>query len=129
MSSERAIPLVKRVLSRLLPLLLAACAGTPERGVGFEGAWLVDGALPAQPVAPASERQAASPRVAVVLGGGGLRGYAHIGVLQALEEADIHPDLVVGTSIGSIIGAAYASGISPGAALATGQLHAREVLG
>lgn len=51
--------------------------------------------------------------IAIVLGGGGLRGYAHIGVLQALEENGIVPDTVVGTSIGAIIGAAYASGSSP----------------
>jgi len=110
--------LIKRMLDRLFPLLvaaslLAACAGTPERATGFDGAWLVDGSLQAQPAAPASRRDAVPPKVAVVLGGGGLRGYAHIGVLQALNEAGIHPDLVVGTSIGSIIGAAYASGISP----------------
>ncbi len=97
----------------LVVSLLGACAGTPERSGAFAGAWLVGGALSGQQIVPASERQAASARVAIVLGGGGLRGYAHIGVLQALEEAGIHPDLVVGSSIGSIIGAAYASGMSP----------------
>ena len=51
--------------------------------------------------------------VGVVLGGGGARGFAHIGVLQALEEARIHIDHVGGTSIGSIIAAAYARGWSP----------------
>jgi len=51
--------------------------------------------------------------VALVLGGGGLRGFAHIGVLQALEERGIKPDIVVGTSAGAIVGAAYASGASP----------------
>jgi NTE family protein len=53
------------------------------------------------------------PVVAIALGGGGLRGYAHIGVIQALEDNGIHPDIVVGTSIGAIVGAAYASGASP----------------
>jgi NTE family protein len=43
--------------------------------------------------------------VALVLGGGGLRGYAHIGVLRALEEAGIRPDIVVGTSAGALVGA------------------------
>lgn len=52
------------------------------------------------------------PVVALVLGGGGLRGFAHVGVLQALEEAGIRPDLVVGTSVGSVVGAAYASGLT-----------------
>jgi NTE family protein len=52
------------------------------------------------------------PIVALVLGGGGLRGYAHIGVLRALEEAGIKPDLIVGTSAGALVGAAYASGMT-----------------
>lgn len=109
---------MKRMRRRLFPLLfsaslLAACAGTPDRSVGFGGAWLVDGTLQTQAATPVSDRSAMPPRIAIALGGGGLRGYAHIGVLQALKDAGIHPDLVVGTSIGSIIGAAYASGASP----------------
>jgi NTE family protein len=52
-------------------------------------------------------------QLALVLGGGGLRGFAHLGVLQALEEAGIRPDLVVGSSAGAIVGAAYASGLQP----------------
>lgn len=50
------------------------------------------------------------PSVALALGGGGLRGFAHIGVLHALEEQGIRPDIVVGTSAGALVGAAYASG-------------------
>jgi NTE family protein len=46
-------------------------------------------------------------RFALVLGGGAARGAAHIGVLRALDEADLLPDLVVGVSIGSIVGAAF----------------------
>lgn len=53
------------------------------------------------------------PIVALVLGGGGLRGFAHIGVLRALEEAGVRPDVVVGTSAGALVGAAYASGMTP----------------
>jgi len=48
------------------------------------------------------------PRVGLALGGGGARGLAHLGLLQVLEEADIKPDLIVGTSMGAIIGGAYA---------------------
>ncbi|MEM7168235.1 MAG: patatin-like phospholipase family protein [Planctomycetota bacterium] len=48
-------------------------------------------------------------KVVLALGGGGSRGLAHLGVLQALEEADISIDGIVGTSVGSIVGAAYAS--------------------
>lgn len=91
--------------------LSAACVQIPERPRTFTGTWLVDGSLGKTPVTP-SHLTAQPPRVAVVLGGGGLRGYAHIGVLQALDDAGIHPDLVVGTSVGAIIGAAYASGSS-----------------
>lgn len=50
------------------------------------------------------------PKVALVLGGGGAKGFAHIGVFKALEENGITPTLVVGTSIGSLIGSLYASG-------------------
>lgn len=52
------------------------------------------------------------PTVALALGGGGLRGFAHVGALRALEEAGMRPDIVVGTSAGSMVGAAYASGMS-----------------
>lgn len=48
------------------------------------------------------------PRIGIALGAGSARGWAHIGVLQALVEAGIKPDLVCGTSIGSLVGAVYA---------------------
>lgn len=67
---------------------------------------------PAELAAAAPARDpAAPPRIALVLGGGGLRGFAHVGVLRALEEAGIRPDLVVGTSAGAVVGAAYAGGL------------------
>lgn len=52
--------------------------------------------------------------IALVLSGGSARGFAHIGVIRVLEQAGIRPDLVVGTSAGSIVGALYASGMSVG---------------
>jgi NTE family protein len=55
---------------------------------------------------------AGSPRVALVLGSGSMRGFAHVGVIAALEEAGIHPGLIVGTSAGSMVGALAASGLS-----------------
>ncbi len=48
-----------------------------------------------------------------VLSGGGARGYAHLGFIQALNEAEIYPDVISGTSAGAIIGAFYADGYSP----------------
>jgi NTE family protein len=50
------------------------------------------------------------PKIGLALGGGAARGFAHIGVIQVLEEAGIKPDLVVGTSAGSLVAALYASG-------------------
>lgn len=53
------------------------------------------------------------PKIGLALGAGASRGLAHIGVLQALEEHGVIPDLIAGSSIGAIIGALYAAGISP----------------
>ena len=50
------------------------------------------------------------PSVALVLGGGGAKGFAHVGVIKALEENGITPTMVVGTSVGSLVGSLYASG-------------------
>ncbi len=52
------------------------------------------------------------PRVALVLGSGGPRGFAHIGALKALEDAGVRPDIVIGSSVGSMVGALYAAGLS-----------------
>jgi NTE family protein len=52
------------------------------------------------------------PKIALVLGGGAARGFAHVGVIRALEQEKIPIDLVVGTSVGSLIGAIYASDMS-----------------
>jgi len=65
-------------------------------------------APPAEPTsAPAIE--VPPPKVALVLGGGGARGFAHVGVLRVLEQEGVPIDLLVGTSVGSLIGALYAS--------------------
>ena len=56
------------------------------------------------------KKQENRPIIALVLGSGGARGYAHIGVIQVLEQQGIHPDFIVGTSAGSIVGSIYASG-------------------
>ena len=94
----------------LLLSLLAACQSPPQ-------------APPPPPptpvvVAPPAPKLAPKPPVVgLALGGGAARGFAHIGVIQVLEEAGIRPDLVIGTSAGSLVAALYASGKS-GAELA-----------
>lgn len=50
------------------------------------------------------------PRIGLALGSGSARGWAHIGVIQALEQAGVRPDIVCGTSIGALVGAAYSVG-------------------
>ena len=84
----------------LAALLLAACRAPetpPER-------------------LPRFEPLASKPNVALVLGSGGPRGFAHIGVIKVLDENGIKADLVVGTSVGAMVGALYADGRN-GAAL------------
>lgn len=61
-----------------------------------------------QPVATSPQT---GPVIALVLGGGGAKGFAHVGVIKALEANHIKPNLVVGTSVGSFVGSIYASGM------------------
>lgn len=67
---------------------------------------------PVEPSVPAVQVEVPKkiPKIGLALGGGAARGFAHVGVIQVLEEAGIRPDLVVGTSAGSLVGAIYASG-------------------
>ena len=67
---------------------------------------------PAPRVAPRIVPRA-TPRIALVLGGGGLKGFAHIGVLRALRERGIRPCVYVGASIGALLAAATAGGLDP----------------
>ncbi|MGD9681357.1 MAG: patatin-like phospholipase family protein [Candidatus Obscuribacterales bacterium] len=73
----------------------------------------LDGRFCVHPDAPwrLERRDGEQPRVALVLGGGGSRGAAHVGVLRVLEEQGMKPDLVVGTSMGAVIGALYCAGV------------------
>src|SRR5919205_34809 len=64
--------------------------------------------LSSPPQLPA--QQCPAPRTALVLSGGGAKGIAHIGVLRVLDSLRIRPDLIVGTSMGAVVGALYASG-------------------
>ncbi|MCP5773695.1 patatin-like phospholipase family protein, partial [Klebsiella pneumoniae] len=62
---------------------------------------------------PATPLKAREPVVAIALGGGGAKGFAHIGVIKVLESHGIKPKIVTGTSAGSFVGSLYASGKSP----------------
>lgn len=84
----------------LLVVALAGCA--PFNHVGPDSPRALDKVAPMDP----------RPRVALVLSSGGPRGYAHIGVMRVLEEAGIEIDLIVGTSVGSLLGAFWADGRS-----------------
>ena len=68
---------------------------------------------PPSQVSAAEKPAAASPRIGLALSGGGARGIAHIGVLKVLEELRVPVHCVTGTSMGSIVGGAYASGRQP----------------
>ncbi len=88
----------KPILSlALATLLLSACMTTP-----------VAPTLPAPPTAIPPK----PPKIALVLGGGAIRGFSHIGVIKVLQAEGIVPDMVVGTSAGSVAGALFAAGIS-----------------
>ena len=84
---------------------------------GLLAAWPLSGhsAEAADPAPPISLEAAAAqrPRIGLVLSGGGARGIAHVGVLRTLERLRVPVDLVVGTSMGAVVGAAYAAGRSP----------------
>src|SRR5687767_269954 len=87
----------------LLLAALAACQTAPVLPPAPPAVPLPDQAFVPKP-APRP------PRIGLALGGGAARGFAHIGVIQVLEENGIRPDLVVGTSAGSLVAALYASG-------------------
>ncbi len=87
---------------------LAACQTAPPAVPTAPAAPIAVPAPP--PLAPKPPPK--PPRIGLALGGGAARGFAHIGVIQVLEEAGIQPDLVVGTSAGSLVAALYASGRS-----------------
>ncbi len=80
----------------------------------FASALAVAALAGVSPAAAAAEPgpQVQRPRIGLVLGGGGAKGAAHIGVIKVLEEMRIPVDCIAGTSMGAIVGAAYATGLS-----------------
>ncbi|MCH9743436.1 MAG: patatin-like phospholipase family protein [Gammaproteobacteria bacterium] len=82
------------IITTLITGLLAGCATPPNINI------------PKTPPTPVKLKH--PPRVALVLGGGGARGFAHVGVLSVLQKSGVPIDLVVGTSAGSVMGSIYA---------------------
>ena len=80
--------------------LLFACQTTPPV------------VIPPRPVIQVPQGPPPKPKIALVLGGGAARGFAHVGVIRALEQEKIPIDMVIGTSVGSLIGAIYASDVN-----------------
>ena len=103
-------------LSLVSALVLSGCASvkSPETGVLKPSAILETTSQATRPVvSPVAVEPVVPPKVlhlGLALGGGAARGFAHVGVIQVLEEAGIQPELVVGTSAGSLVAALYASG-------------------
>jgi len=93
---------MRRLSLLFVAALLSACVTPPPP--------------PPQVTAPPVPTPVVTPRkpikIALALGGGAARGFAHIGVIKALEAQGIVPDIVVGTSAGSVVGSLYASGMS-----------------
>lgn len=65
------------------------------------------------PVPKVTQPIKSKPKIAIAFGGGAAKGFAHIGVIKVLEQNGIKPDIITGTSAGSVIGSLYASGLSP----------------
>jgi NTE family protein len=96
-------PARRRFVAAGFALLAAGCQTVPSPPPP-------PAAPPPAPAAPPPVPR--PPRIGLALGGGAARGFAHIGVIQVLEEAGIKPQLVVGTSAGSLVAALYATGKS-----------------
>jgi NTE family protein len=92
---KRYPPYKSLILAVVGSLLLVACHTTPNNTSN-----------------QATNTKHAKPILAIALGSGAARGFAHIGVLKVLEANGIRPDIIVGTSAGSVIGSVYATGIS-----------------
>jgi NTE family protein len=89
----------RQLLPLLATLALSACFG---------------GSKPTRPpITPPVAPEPVKLKIGLALGGGAAKGFAHIGVIKMLEASGIHPDVVAGTSAGSVVGALYASGMDP----------------
>jgi len=89
---------VRRAAVSLAVAMLAGCGVAPE--------------VPRERLPRFVQPTGTAPRIALVLGSGGPRGFAHIGVLRELDDNGSRADLIVGSSVGSMVGALYAAGMS-----------------
>jgi len=110
----------RRLSGALLLVALATPVAAMAKDPGTAAVTVTAAAASGRPIGtivsattPEALRPPVPARLALVLSGGGARGAAHVGVLKVLEEHHVVPDLIIGTSMGSIIGGLYASGWSP----------------
>lgn len=90
-----------RLKTLLLAVLFSLQIGLPSQALGEKaGDW-------------GDHPESMRPRLGLALGGGAVRGAAHIGVLRVLEQEKIRPDVITGTSMGAIVGGLYSAGVSP----------------
>src|SRR5689334_13560047 len=101
--------MLKPFLTALALAVLAGCQTTPSVPPANPSVAVLPPDVTASAPALAPARP---PRIGLALGGGAARGFAHIGVIQVLEESGIQVDYVAGTSAGSLVAALYASGKS-----------------
>ena len=92
---------IKTLLIALTALLLAGCATAPVNHTAADAPY----------AAPLQRISKAQPVIGLVLGAGGSRGFAHVGVLKAFEEAGIEADVIVGVSSGAVVAALHAGGM------------------
>ena len=113
MSSSRPMEIslvpkrTRRTVRRIIPLL--ALSMTPLPGQAQDAVLRPPTPLDVGPAQPAVIEQCRTP-TALVFSGGGAWGLIHVGVIQALDEVGVRPDVIVGASMGAIVGAMYASG-------------------
>jgi NTE family protein len=93
--------IAKSLLFPLTALLLAGCATAPVNHTAADAPY----------AAPLQRISKAQPVIGLVLGAGGSRGFAHVGVLKAFEEAGIEADVIVGVSSGAVVAALHAGGM------------------
>jgi NTE family protein len=118
-SSNEGLQILKKSLSLISlvgVLILSGCASvkTPSVVASKPIESIEPPTVVSTPIAPPVITEPIAPpkvlHLGLALGGGAARGFAHVGVIQVLEEAGIQPELVVGTSAGSLVAALYASG-------------------